>query len=190
MILFKNKGRENTAETVKLAVERAKDAGLDIVVASSRGGSADAVLAEAERAGYSGRIVVVTTVSAAKNGGANAMPAEKRAELREKGATLVTAGHALSGAERGISTKFGGAYPVEIMAHTLRTFGAGTKVCFECSVMALDADAVEYGKPVVAIGGSAGGADTAAIITPSYSATILETLVHEIICKPSLYKAE
>ena len=37
---------------------------------------------------------------------------------------------------------------------------------------------------VVAIGGSHRGADTAAVVTPSYSASILNTVVNEILCKP------
>ncbi len=55
--------------------------------------------------------------------------------------------------------------------------------------MALDADAIDYGKPVMAVAGSGEGADTAAILTPAYSANILDTIVHEIVCKPSLYPA-
>ena len=90
----------------------------------------------------------------------------------------------MSAGERAISTGFWGAYPLEIMAHTLRLFGQGTKVCVEASVMALDADAIPFGVPVVAIGGSHRGADTAAVITPSYSASVLNTVVNELLCKP------
>lgn len=93
----------------------------------------------------------------------------------------------LSGAERGISRKFSGAYPVEIMAHTLRMFGQGTKVCVEIAMMALDNGAIELNKPVVCVGGSARGADTACIITPAYTADCLDTKIHEILCKPGLY---
>ena len=50
--------------------------------------------------------------------------------------------------------------------------------------MALDADVLPFGVPVVAIGGSHRGADTAVVVTPSYSATLLQTVVHEILCKP------
>ena len=52
--------------------------------------------------------------------------------------------------------------------------------------MALDADVIEWGKPVVALGGTASGADTAIVITPGYSASILTTRIHEILCKPAL----
>jgi len=93
-----------------------------------------------------------------------------------------------SGAERGMSKTFGGAYPVEIIAHTLRMFGQGTKVCVEVAIMALDAGLIPYGEPIIAIGGTGQGADTAVIITPSHASGIFETKIHEIICKPSCYK--
>ena len=67
-----------------------------------------------------------------------------------------------------------------------RIHDQGVKVCFECAVMALDADVIEWGKPVVALGGTASGADTAIVITPGYSASILTTRIHEILCKPAL----
>ena len=74
------------------------------------------------------------------------------------------------------------------MAAALRMFGQGTKVAVEISVMALDADEIPYGKAVVAMGGSSHGVDTAAVITPSYSSTILQSRVHEILCKPGMWE--
>jgi hypothetical protein len=121
-----------------------------------------------------------------KKDGKNDLLPETRKELIAKGVTVVTTAHALSAAERSFSTKFGGVYPTEIMAYTLRTFGQGTKVCVECAVMALDNDAIEFTKPVVSVGGTGGGVDTAMVLTPSFSASILDTKVHEILCKPSL----
>lgn len=114
------------------------------------------------------------------------MDAKTKRELEAQGVVIVTAGHALSSGERGLSRQFSGIYPLEIMAATLRTLGQGVKVCFECAVMALDADVIEWGKPVVALGGTASGADTAIVITPGYSASILTTRIHEILCKPAL----
>ena len=65
-----------------------------------------------------------------------------REELTQKGVKVLTTSHVLSGAERGISAKFGGVSPVEIIAQTLRMFGQGTKVCVEVSTMPLDAEPV------------------------------------------------
>ena len=114
------------------------------------------------------------------------MTNQTKEELERRGVKVVTAAHALSGAERGLKKSLGGSYPLEIMAATLKTMGEGTKVCFECAVMALDAGAVQYQKPIVALGGTASGVDTALIITPSYSASVLETRIHDFICKPEL----
>ena len=50
--------------------------------------------------------------------------------------------------------------------------------------MALDADAIPYAKPVVAVAGTAGPYSE---IARSYSATILDTKVNELLCKPGFY---
>ena len=44
--------------------------------------------------------------------------------------------------------------------------------------------AKQYGKPVIAIGGSGRGADTVCRLTPEYTADLLGTRIHEILCKP------
>ena len=184
MVCFENAGKQNTAEAIRIALERAKALGCPIVAASTMGVTADALLTAAEAAGFQGKIVIVRGCSSKQRSGVNLMKPETKAALEARGATIVTAAHALSAGERAISTGFRGAYPLEIMAHTLRLFGQGTKVCVEASVMALDADAIPFGVPVVAIGGSHRGADTAAVITPSYSASVLNTVVNELLCKP------
>ena len=91
----------------------------------------------------------------------------------------------LSGAERGMSRKFGGVYPMEIIANTLRMLGQGTKVCVEISVMALDAGLIPYGEDVIAVGGTDEGADTAIILRPAHAADIFDTWISEILCKPA-----
>ena len=188
MTAFDKIGPENTPAAAEIAVKRAIELDTDIVAASNQGDTAYALLSEGEKQGFKGNIVIITQVSKAAANGVNVMPPEVKADLKARGVIFVTAGHALSGAERGLSTKYKGIYPVEIIADTLRTISRGTKVCYEVSVMALDADAIPYGKPVVAVGGSGRGADTVCVITPGYSANILDTKVNEIICKPNLYE--
>ncbi|MBR6321411.1 MAG: hypothetical protein IKR59_00955 [Lachnospiraceae bacterium] len=189
MVIFKEKGKENTKAAAEIAVLRAKELGTDIVLSSGTGSSAEIVLAAAEELGYQGHITVVRSVTSAAENGINRMSPEMRASLEARGVRIISAAHALSAGERGLSTRFKGVYPLEIMANTLRMFGQGMKVCVECSVMALDGDAVEYKKPIVAIGGTGRGLDTAVVITPAYSANILDTVVNEILCKPGLYEA-
>lgn len=186
MILFDRPGTENTVTALTLAVEAAKKAGLDIVVATTVGGNVPVLLDLAEKAGYTGRIVAVTHAFGSREKGQNLLAPEKMQAFRDQGVTVVTAAHALSGAERGLSKKFSGIYPVEIVANTLKMLGQGTKVCVEIAMMALDSGAIKYGKPVIAVGGSGRGADTVCRLTPEYTADLLGTKIHEILCKPSL----
>lgn len=186
MLLFEHPGTENTAAALALAVEQAKKAGLDLVVATTGGGNIPLVLELAEKAGYAGKIVAVTHAFGSREKGKNILEPEKMQAFRDKGITVVTAAHALSGAERGISKKYSGIYPVEIVANTLKMLGQGTKVCVEIAMMALDAGAIDYGKPIIAVGGTGRGADTVCRLTPEYTADLMGTKIHEILCKPSL----
>ena len=184
MILFPAAGPEHTQQTLRLAVEKADEMQAALVVASGGGETANALLQQMEQLGCRVPVAVVTSVYGMKEPGKNRFPEETRRELEAKGVAVVTAAHVLSGAERAFSNRFQGQGPTEIMAHTLRMFSQGVKVCVECSVMALDAGRIPYGKPVVAIGGTGRGADTAVVLTPGYTHTILETRIHEILCKP------
>ena len=63
-------------------------------------------------------------------------------------------------------------------------FSQGTKVAVEIAVMALDAGLIPFGEPVIAVGGSGRGADTAVVLTPAHAKAIFDTEILEIICKP------
>ena len=65
-------------------------------------------------------------------------------------------------------------------------FGQGTKVCVECATMACDCGAIPSGEPVIAVAGSAEGADTVIILKAANTHRILETKICEILCKPML----
>jgi len=182
---FDSPGPENTGETIKIAVREAKERQIShIVVASNTGATAFALAEEARKQGYNGKLVCVTHVCGFKENLINELSDENREKLEKQGIRTCTAAHALSGAERCLSRKFQGSYPVEIIAHTLRMLGQGLKVGLETSVMALDAGLIPYGKPVIALGGTGRGTDTAAILTPGYSNSVLDSRIHEIICKP------
>ena len=97
---------------------------------------------------------------------------------------MLTTTHLLAGVDRAVRNKFGGLYPAEIVAQSLRMLGQGVKVCVEISCMALDAGMTPYGKEIIAVAGSATGADTAVVIVPAHSNQFFDTKVKEIICKP------
>lgn len=177
---FERAGKENTQKTVDLALKTARERGIKhIIVASNSGDTAKQFKNDD---GIS--IICVTHVNGFKEPGENEMSTVTRKELDDLGIKVLTTTHVLSGAERGVSKKFGGVYPVEIIAHTLRMFGQGVKVCVEVAVMALDAGLIPYGEQVIAVGGTGRGADTAVILKPSHASSIFETRIEEIICKP------
>ena len=166
-----------TQETIKKAVNYAKENNIkNIVVATTTGGNLTYLEEEKDL-----HIVGVTN---AYDQGQNQMREEVRKHFEEAGMDVVTAGHALSGAERCFSTYFGGYGPTEIVANTLRMFSQGVKVCVEVSTMALDAGKIPYQEKIVAIAGSGRGADTVVLLTPSYTRSILDTKVHKIIEMP------
>lgn len=180
---FEGAGKEHTRDTVKLAVETAKELGIkNIVVASTEGNTARIIADEMNLDGI--KVTVVTHAYGQKIPNSNPMEEDLRYYLKEKGFNVCSAAHVLSGAERSLSSTFGGVYPVEIIAYTLRMLGQGTKVCVEISSMAADAGYISTGEPVVAIGGSAKGADTALVLRPEVTSRIIKTKIDRIICKP------
>ena len=179
-MIFEKPGKENTADTLELAVKTAKARGISHLVLSSTEGHTAEQLPDTPGI----QVVVVTTAYGSKVANENRLSREKRAQLEAKRYQVCTAGHALSGAERGLSSVFHGIYPLEIMAATLRMFGQGMKVCVEVATMAADAGMIPAGEPVVAVGGTGHGADTAVILRAAGSSHILDTKVEEILCKP------
>lgn len=184
MIVFEKPGKENTGAVVEIALKEAKKRGIQhIVVASTTGGTAEYFKSEKDLK------VVIVRSSFGLNGQTphiNRMSQEKYDELTACGLRIVTSAHALSGAERSLSTTFKGIYPLEIIAGALRMFGQGTKVCVEAATMACDNGAVPPGDLIIAVGGTSVGADTAIVLRPANSSRILETKISEILCKPSL----
>ena len=179
---FETAGKSNTEQTVAIAKRVATERGIrHIVIASNTGNTARLLI------GAEVNVVCVTHVQGFVDAGANEMTDATRQELTAAGIKVLTTSHVFSGAERGLSSKFGGAGPVEIIAHTLRMFGQGTKVSVEISVMALDAGLIPYGEPVLAIAGSGRGSDTALILRPAHASRILETKILEVVCKPALW---
>lgn len=178
-MIFERPGPANTAQTIDIALQAAKAHGIRHIVVASNTGETALLLTDADA-----HVTVVTHVQGFVKPGENELSADMRASLQAKGMDVLTTSHALSGVERGISRSHGGMYPAELIAHTLRMLGQGTKVCVEIAVMALDAGLIPHGEVILAIGGSGRGADTAALLTPAHAQAILDTRVHEILCKP------
>ncbi len=176
---WEKKGLDNTDPTVKLALEKASGLSIGhIVVASCSGYTASKFI------GCPQKIVCVTHHVGFAGPGKDEMDPSTRDKLQKAGITILTTTHLFGGVDRGLKNKFGGAYPTDIIAQTLRILGQGLKVCVEIACMALDAGMIPYGSDIISVAGSGMGADTAAVILPAHSQNFFDTKVKEIICKP------
>ncbi len=179
-MLFSTPGSSNTDSAITRAGKEAAKRGIRYVVVASNTGQTARLLHNC-----GAQVICVTHAQGFAQPGENEMSAETRQELEQAGIRVLTTTHVLSGVERSLSRKFGGVYPAEIMAATLRMFGQGTKVAVEIAVMALDAGLIPHGEPVLAVGGTGRGADTVLLLRPAHAAHILDTRILEIICKPA-----
>ena len=112
------------------------------------------------------------------------MTPEYRRELENKGVEIYASSHALSGVGRGISNKFKGVTPVEVIAETLRLFSQGIKVCVEISIMAADGGLIPTDSEIIALGGTGTGIDTAVVLKAAHMSNFFDLRIHEIIAMP------
>ena len=180
-VYFEAPGKQNTESVLQLVKNYAQSEGVrDIVVASTTGETG----VKASKIFKAFNVVVVSHHVGFQELGVWELKEENRRKILENGAKILTATHALSGVERAVRKKLGTIMPLELMAHTLRLFGEGTKVCVEISIMAADAGLIPVDREVVAIGGTGRGADTALVIKPATASRFFNLEIREIIAKP------
>jgi len=180
-VYFQAPGEQNTKFVLELVKSYAQAGGIrDIVVASTTGETG----LKASRVFRGFNVVVVSHHVGFQEPGVWEMDEDTRKKILENGAKILAATHALSGVERAVRKKFGTIMPLELIAHTLRLFGEGTKVCIEITIMAADAGLIPVDKDVIAIGGTGRGADTALVIKPANASRFFDLEIREIIAKP------
>jgi hypothetical protein len=182
---FDTPGSQNTEAVLEVVAERVKKGGIKyVVVASDSGETGKKVLSRLNEAGI--QVVVVTEACGSEEEGKSVMDAAVEKSLRESGARVVQATHALSGVERSINKKIGGASRVETIAEALRAlFGHGMKVCVEIVIMAADNAAIPCGEiEIIAVAGSSSGADTACVMRPAHANGFFNLQVREILAMP------
>jgi hypothetical protein len=175
-------GPGNTDRTLELAYARAKSLGLrTALVATSSGDTAIRAL----RVLQGIQIIAVTHSTGFSEPNVQELTSESRSAIEAAGGRVLTCQHALGGVNRAVRKKLDTYQLDEIIAFTLRLFCQGIKVVAEISLMAADAGLVRTDVPVLAIAGSGGGADTAAVVLPTNAQTFFDLRILEIICRPS-----
>jgi len=182
-MLWNRAGNANTGPTLQAAVAAARERDLGHLVVASNTGDTIHQLLPLDVEGL--HITCVTHQVGFKEPGEHEMTARVRADLAAQGVALLTTTHLFGGVDRTITKTFGGLYPPDTIANTLRMFGQGVKVAVEIAIMALDAGLIPYGCDVVAVGGTHRGADAACVVRPAHSTAAFDTKVVEIVCRPA-----
>jgi hypothetical protein len=180
---FKKPGPSNTKKVLEAVSKRAEALSIRKVLVASHSGSTAFEALEILDPGI--QIIAVTHVTGFREPDSQSLPEEARKELESKGVQVLTAQHAFGGVGRAVRNKLSTFQVDEIMAYTLRTFGHGTKVAIELTLMAADAGLVRTDEDVISVGGSRKGADTALVIKPTNTHNFFDLKVRQVICKPA-----
>jgi hypothetical protein len=180
---FDKEGDDYTDELI-LAVKDKLDLCKDIkhiVIASASGESA---LKLSNAVGDKVTIINVTHHHGFSGPNESDITEEMIETLEKEGIVTYFGCHAFSGAARGVTNKYGGYSPLDVVADTLRMFSHGIKVSCEISIMAADAGLIPVGEEIIAIGGRGHGVDSAVILTPANAKNLFDMEIHEIIAMP------
>ena len=183
---FDKPGPANTADAAKFALERAKELQIRTIIVASTTGKTAEIFHEAMK-GSPIDLVVVTHVMGFTKPGEWEFSADIAQQLQKKGVKIVTGTHALSGLERALSRspKVGGGSRTEAIAEALRRIVAvGLKVAVECVLIAADQGTIGVDREVIAVGGTASGADTVCVVRPAHTADFFDLQVREIVAMP------
>lgn len=180
-IYFDKPGPENTSACVEIALKAIKERGFKHLVVASTYGDTALKFAKALK-GAPVNFVVVTHNYGFREPGTIEMREEIRKELEALSAKVYTGTMVFRGLGSAIRSSFH--YSEEaLIAQTLRIFGQGIKVCVEITLMACDAGLIPP-EDVIAVAGTARGADTVAIIKAMPSNMFFHLKVREILAKP------
>jgi hypothetical protein len=183
---FEKPGEDNTIDAARFALERAKELTIKTIVVASTSGKTAEIFFDALK-GTGIQLVVVTHVVGFVKPGEWEFSKEIADKLRKTGARVITGTHALSGLERALSRspKVGGGSRTEAIAESLRRIVAvGLKVSVECVLIAADSGEISINEEVIAVGGTATGADTVCVIRPSHTSGFFDLQVREIVAMP------
>jgi len=182
---FEAPGAGNTSAVIQCVLDRIEIGDIEhVVVATTTGDTGVRFMESLKETNL--QVVCVTHHMGFRDPNQSELEPLLKSQLCKGGVQVLTMSHALSGVARSISKKFGGTSTTELIAHTLRLFGQGMKVCVEIAVMAADAGAIPAGRDVICVGGSGRGADAAVVLRPAHMNAFFDMKVREILCWPKL----
>ena len=180
-IYFEKWGPQNTRRTLEIAGNRARDLDTHAWIVTTTYGDTGALAVEMFPDLCT---IVVTHPVGFKGPNTHRLKPEHIAAIEQGKGKILTATHIFGGIGRAIRNKFRSYQIEEIIAFTYRTVCEGFKVCVEVAMMAADAGLVRVGDPIVTVGGTLRGADTAVVLTPVNSEHFFDIKIQEILCKP------
>jgi hypothetical protein len=180
-VYFEKQGLGNTERTLQIAKARAEELGIRTILVATTSGATGVRAAEEFR---DFNVVAVTHSTGFKQPNVQELTEENRQAIEAAGAKILTCQHAFGGVGRAVRKKLGTYELEEIIASTLRIFGAGMKVACEITLMAADAGLARTDEPVIAIAGTGRGANTAVVLRPANAQTFFDMRIMDILCKP------
>ncbi len=183
VIYFEKPGRGNTGACLDVVKRSLSENRYRHVVIASTTGETGLLFVRALKE-FSINIVVVTHSAGFKEPNTIDMSEEVKKQIEAEGGRVFIGPMLTHSLETSFASRFSGLYPTMIIAQSLRRFGEGPKVCCECVMMAVDAGLIPEGEEVLAVAGTARGADSVLVIRSAASKRFLELKVLEILAKP------
>lgn len=181
MATFEKSGYKNTDQALAILEDGVWNLGIrEVVVASTSGKTGLAAVKRFQGSGV--QVVVVTHNVGFKEPGALEMIPETRREIEALGAKVHTGTMPFRNIGTAVREKQGYCQQ-DLIANTLRLLGQGLKVCVEIVLMAADAGLIST-DDVLAMAGTAKGADTVALIKSASSNKLFDLKVRDILAKP------
>ncbi|MEN3038899.1 MAG: hypothetical protein ABDI07_07085 [Candidatus Kryptonium sp.] len=180
-VYFDKPGPINTDTCLKVVTAAVRERALKHIVLASTYGETALKFAQALK-GDDLNLVVVTHNVGFREPGTLEMTEDTKRKLISLGAKVYTGTMVFRNIGASIKAQFH--YSEEaLIAQTLRIFGQGLKVCIEIVLMSCDAGLIPP-EDVLAVAGTARGADTVAIIKAVPSNLFFNLKVREILAKP------
>jgi hypothetical protein len=183
VIYFEKPGSENTSDCLEVVKNALREGKYKHVIVASTSGDTGLLFSNELKSSVI-NLVVVTHSAGFKEPNTLEMPEDIRKKIEKNGAKVFTGSMLTHSLETSLASKFGGSYPTLIIAQSLRRFGEGAKVCCEIVMMATDAGLLPESEEVIAVAGTAKGADTVMVLKSAASKRFLDLRVLEILAKP------